>query len=503
MTERTILRIATVTLMTLVACFALTTKSQAATPIIANLSPSFGTVGAAVTIYGSNFGTATATVKFNAVSASVQSWSATKIVATVPSSATTGLVKVTTSGGTGTSAGDFNVLASNATLVLGAFAPQSSTCGLLPSGHNCITEYRNYVIPNVDGIALVGQWGSIESTNGAGTGSGGYSWTSLDNAVSTYFNQANWDASKKIGIILSPVTNGGVNTSTPAYVFTSGWASTVGASAPLDQCTCGGYTGDSGVPTTNGCWNRSNNSSTDITGFPAVFEKPFYTALQNFYTQAVSHLNSASYRSAIAYVRMGLSGGGEEFPYCSANLRTLVSPQTDAELQSVWTSYANSMFIYEGGLGSQLPLMAAPNGGANSILTIAWADTEASNAVAQGLNLGSEGLQFQDTVHVVTGNHCSNDWCYTFSTNNPQIREQQTLHQSVPNENTCGSDTSLGGNYTDTGSLVCLLPYVEGKANSVELYPGDMFLSFDPNYSGYSTYGAAYSTAIANARAGR
>jgi hypothetical protein len=505
MTARTFLRIASVTSWSLLVCLALTTNSEAAAPTIANLSPNFGTVGATVIIYGNNFGATkgSSTVTFNGVNVTSGTWSNTKLTVIVPATATTGQVEVTTSGGSVSSTGDFNVLATNATLVMGAFPPQSSGCGLLPHGDDCITDYQNDVIPNVDGIVILAQWSSIESTDSMGTGSGGYTWTSLDNDVATYFsatNKNNWSASKKIGIVLSPVTDGGINTSTPAYVFTSAWATTAGASAPLDECNCTYYPGDSGAPPPSGCWSSTTNS--DTSGQPAAWEKPFYVALENFYSAAVTHLNSASYSSAIAYVRMGLSGGGEEFPACSSNLESLVTPSTNAELKSVWTGYTDTMFVYESGLGSQHPLMAAPNGGQNSIVTDSWADVEASDAVANGLELGSEGLQFQDTIYVFTGLPCSNDWCNTFSTNNPPIREQQTLQQSVPAENVCGSNTSAGGDYTDTGSLVCLLPFVEGKANSVELYPGDMFLAYDPNYSGYSTYGSAYSTAISNARAG-
>src|SRR5713101_5354299 len=73
--------------------------AQAAAPTISSLSPSSGAVGASVTITGTNFGSTqgTSTVKFNGTSASATSWSATSIVATVPSGATTGNVVVTVS----------------------------------------------------------------------------------------------------------------------------------------------------------------------------------------------------------------------------------------------------------------------------------------------------------------------------------------------------------------------------------------------------------------------
>jgi len=71
-----------------------------ATPTISSLSPSNGGVGIAVTIHGTNFGSAqnASTVTFNGIEATVTSWSATQIIATVPAMATTGPVIVTVSG---------------------------------------------------------------------------------------------------------------------------------------------------------------------------------------------------------------------------------------------------------------------------------------------------------------------------------------------------------------------------------------------------------------------
>jgi hypothetical protein len=506
MTARTFFRLAPTMLLTLFAVLALATNSQATTTIT-NISPSFGTVGTTVTIYGSSFGASTGTVKFNGTSATVGTWSTTKITVTVPTGATTGLVTVAVFHGSGVnSTQDFNVLATKGALAMGAFPPQSATCGLLPAGHNCITEYQDDVIPNVDGVVIVGQWSSIESSNAGLTGSGGYSWTSFDSTVNTYVGQTNWNASKKLGIVLSPVADSGSNSSTPSYVFSTAWATTAGASGPLDECTCGGYPGD-GVES-NTCWNISTGPATpDYSGDPIAFEKPFYVALENFYSNAVSHINSASYAPYVAYIRMGLSGGGEEFPYCSSNIRTYLGI-TAATFQTDWTTYANTMFTYEGGLGSQQPLMAAPNGnGTNTgIPSDAYADTEASDAVAQGLMLGSEGLQSSDTfdTNCTVSGGSSNDWCYTFSTNDPPIRELQTLAYSDPSENTCTTNyfSATNTQSENTGSLVCLLPFIEGKANSAELYPNDMFLAYDTNYSGNATYGAAYTTAISNLRAG-
>src|SRR5438445_620415 len=72
----------------------------AAAPTISSLTPNSGAVGASVTIAGSNFGATqgSSTVKFNGTTAAVTRWSATSIVATVPTGATTGNVVVHASG---------------------------------------------------------------------------------------------------------------------------------------------------------------------------------------------------------------------------------------------------------------------------------------------------------------------------------------------------------------------------------------------------------------------
>jgi hypothetical protein len=69
-------------------------------PSITSLNPTSGLVGASVTISGANFGATqgTSTVKFNGITATPTSWSATSIVAPVPASATTGNVVVTVGG---------------------------------------------------------------------------------------------------------------------------------------------------------------------------------------------------------------------------------------------------------------------------------------------------------------------------------------------------------------------------------------------------------------------
>lgn len=86
-------------------------------PTVASFSPASGTVGASVTITGTNFSTTLAnnTVKFNGTTATVTAATATSLTVTVPSGAKTGSVSVTTAGGTATSVGSFTVSAGGGT----------------------------------------------------------------------------------------------------------------------------------------------------------------------------------------------------------------------------------------------------------------------------------------------------------------------------------------------------------------------------------------------------
>ncbi len=77
-------------------------------PAITSFAPSGGNVGDAVTITGANFTSVTA-VKFNGSTSEYTVNSATSISATVPASATTGKISVTTSGGNCSSSTNFTV----------------------------------------------------------------------------------------------------------------------------------------------------------------------------------------------------------------------------------------------------------------------------------------------------------------------------------------------------------------------------------------------------------
>jgi uncharacterized repeat protein (TIGR03803 family) len=86
--------------------------AELAAPTISGFSPTSGGAGTSVTITGTSFIGATA-VEFNGAGAAFTVDSATQITATVPASATTGPLTVTTANGTATSASAFAILSPN------------------------------------------------------------------------------------------------------------------------------------------------------------------------------------------------------------------------------------------------------------------------------------------------------------------------------------------------------------------------------------------------------
>ena len=89
-----------------------TVTSAPTKPTISKLEPDSGPAGTEVKIKGLNFGETRGSVTFNGVSASsIEGWNDKKVRAVVPSTATTGSVVVTTSGGETSNGVTFTVTA--------------------------------------------------------------------------------------------------------------------------------------------------------------------------------------------------------------------------------------------------------------------------------------------------------------------------------------------------------------------------------------------------------
>ncbi len=103
-----------------------------AAPTITNFTPTSGTPGTVVTISGTNFDPVVSKneVRFNGVLALVTAASATSLMTTVPSGATTGPITVTTRGGTATSGSNFTVITALPPTISG-FSPAAGHLGSL------------------------------------------------------------------------------------------------------------------------------------------------------------------------------------------------------------------------------------------------------------------------------------------------------------------------------------------------------------------------------------
>jgi pectate lyase len=110
-----------------------TVVAASASPSIASFSPTSGSVGASVTLYGANFSSQANSngVKFNGTSALVTASSATALTVTVPAGASTGPITVTVGGKTATSASDFTVAATSTSPAIASFSPTSASVGAL------------------------------------------------------------------------------------------------------------------------------------------------------------------------------------------------------------------------------------------------------------------------------------------------------------------------------------------------------------------------------------
>ncbi len=105
--------------------FATSSSSFSVLPQFTSFTPSSGVAGNSVVISGSGL-SGTNSVKFNGVSAGFTINSANQVTATVPASASTGKISLTTPSGTVTSSTNFTITGSP---VITSFSPSSSTTG--------------------------------------------------------------------------------------------------------------------------------------------------------------------------------------------------------------------------------------------------------------------------------------------------------------------------------------------------------------------------------------
>ena len=153
------------------------TRHSSSTVSVITFTPTSGPVATTVTIYGTAFSTTPSqnTVTFNGVSATVLSASATQIVTSVPESATSGLIGVSTPSGSATSSVPFVVGPNDAPTIAG-FDPTIGVIGtpVTISGTNFESVAINNRVKFNRSFATIASVTptSIVTSISAGTGSG-------------------------------------------------------------------------------------------------------------------------------------------------------------------------------------------------------------------------------------------------------------------------------------------------------------------------------------------
>ena len=161
-------------------------------PKITSFAPPSGPVGTAVTLTGTNFAGATA-VDFHGLAASFTVNSATQISATVPASATTGPIAVTTPGGTATSATSFTVMVTpKLTLKLSGLKSGALKLGkrLTAKGSVTPTSLAGSKVTLAVQRKRGGKWRKVTSLARTISASGAYSWKYKPTKKGSYRIQA-------------------------------------------------------------------------------------------------------------------------------------------------------------------------------------------------------------------------------------------------------------------------------------------------------------------------
>jgi YD repeat-containing protein len=168
-------------------------RQSASLVSIIEFNPKSGSVGTAVTIYGTGFSAVAGqnAVSFNGTAATVASATATQIVTSVPSGATTGPISVTAPGGSAVSSASFVVASAGGIPTITSFTPSIGTAGtpVTITGTNFESvPANNHTRFNDVAYALVSSAAPTTISTGVpgGTGSGRLSVTTpAGSAVST------------------------------------------------------------------------------------------------------------------------------------------------------------------------------------------------------------------------------------------------------------------------------------------------------------------------------
>src|SRR6266436_1593792 len=216
----------------------ITSPAAPAAPVINSLSPTSGPVSSSVTVSGTSFGATqgTSTLTFNGTPASPSSWSATSILVSVPSGATTGNIVVTVSG-VASNGANFTVLP---TPSITSLSPNSGSVGssITITGTNFGASPGSSTVTFNGTTASPSSWGPtslmVPVPNGATTGN------ILVTVAGVASNGANFTVTTagppKITAAASPAPNSnGWNNSSVTVTFTCTAGSATITNCPAPQ----------------------------------------------------------------------------------------------------------------------------------------------------------------------------------------------------------------------------------------------------------------------------
>ena len=147
-------------------------------PTLSGFTPASGLVGTSVTLTGTGLAGATA-VRFNGTVATFGVDSPTQITATVPATATSGTISVTTPGGSATSVSSFTVVVtSKATLKLSGLKSGALTLGKSVTARGKVTpvSLAGSTVKLTTQLRKNGKWVNVKSVFATSSLTGAYSW---------------------------------------------------------------------------------------------------------------------------------------------------------------------------------------------------------------------------------------------------------------------------------------------------------------------------------------
>lgn len=430
------------------------------TPTINSLSSNIGTRGSLITINGTGFTWATQ-VQFNGVNAVFNIVNNTTITATVPNTATTGSVTVTSPAGTATSGGGYTVVLAP---TVSSFSPGSGAAGtsVVITGTNFqfVTNVRFNGVNAVFAVNSTTQisafvpngatTGAISVVNGSGTGLSGTNFTVLQLPTITGFSPTSGGAGTVLSItgtnftgatsvavnnVLTTgltVVNSGLITATIASGTSTGIVKVTtpaGADSTTNNFT---FIGDLIVSTTQAVSGTYNNVTVTSTG-NAILVGPL-TALGNVTVQTGGQMTFGT--EVVNGSGNFISQAGSRLQIASLNGITSTGGFVGNVQVSGTRNFNNgSVYIYNGSAvqetGSGLPIVAD----SVTINNLNGVTLSQSTTINGRLLLGNGNLLIGNNNLTVNGTITGAGAAgYVVTNNNPSIGG--SLRRTVANNNT-------------------------------------------------------------------